>query len=279
MGEILDGKAVAAALKERICKEVESLFALRRILPGLAVVRVGDDPASQVYFARKEEACRQVGMNFFPHLLPAGSSEEEVAELLSVLNASAHVHGIMLELPLPKPLSEQRLLSQIAPHKDVDGVSPLNLGKLLLGEHALQPCTPRGVMELLAYYRISLEGKRAVVVGRSNIVGKPLALLLLQAGATVTVCHSRTADLAQYTREADILCVAVGRPGYITGEMIKKGAVVIDIGINSLDGKITGDVDFASAVAKASAITPVPGGIGALTTVMALQNTLEAAKA
>lgn len=272
--QILDGKKVATDVRAQIAKEVEQT---EGITPGLAVVLVGDDQASQVYVRNKEKACNSVGINSFMHLLPASTRQEELLDLIKKLNADSKVHGILVQLPVPPQIDPDIILQAIDPTKDVDGFHPFNTGKLMAGLKTFVPCTPRGIMHLLAAYNISLAGKHAVVVGRSNIVGKPMASLLMARDATVTVCHSKTSDLKEFTRSADILVVAVGRPRLITADMVKPGAVVVDVGINRLPEGLVGDVDFDTVKEVASYITPVPGGVGPLTIAMLLQNTLESA--
>ncbi len=272
--QILDGKKVATDVRAQIAKEVEQT---EGITPGLAVVLVGDDQASQVYVRNKEKACNSVGINSFMHLLPASTRQEELLDLIKKLNADSKVHGILVQLPVPPQIDPDIILQAIDPTKDVDGFHPFNTGKLMAGLKTFVPCTPRGIMHLLAAYHISLAGKHAVVVGRSNIVGKPMASLLMARDATVTVCHSKTSDLKEFTRSADILVVAVGRPRLITADMVKPGAVVVDVGINRLPEGLVGDVDFDTVKEVASYITPVPGGVGPLTIAMLLQNTLESA--
>lgn len=272
--QILDGKKVATDVRAQIAKEVEQT---EGITPGLAVVLVGDDQASQVYVRNKEKACNSVGINSFMHLLPASTRQEELLDLIKKLNADSKVHGILVQLPVPPQIDPDIILQAIDPTKDVDGFHPFNTGKLMAGLETFVPCTPRGIMHLLAAYNISLAGKHAVVVGRSNIVGKPMASLLMARDATVTVCHSKTSDLKEFTRSADILVVAVGRPRLITADMVKPGAVVVDVGINRLPEGLVGDVDFDTVKEVASYITPVPGGVGPLTIAMLLQNTLESA--
>lgn len=273
---ILDGKKVATDVRVNIAKEIEQLKTTG-IIPGLAVVLVGDDPASQVYVRSKERACLAVGMNSFIHRLPASTKEEELIDLIGQLNADPAVHGILVQLPLPRQLDSNIALQAIDPAKDVDGFHPFSSGKLVAGLKTFVPCTPRGIMHLLAAYNISLAGKHAVVIGRSNIVGKPMAHLLLACDATVTVCHSKTAELKDFTKSADVLVAAVGRPRLITADIVKPGAVVVDVGINRQGEALVGDVDFEVVKEVASYITPVPGGVGPLTIAMLLQNTLEAA--
>ena len=275
MAEKIDGKAVSAALREHIKSEVAEM----EVKPGLAVVIVGDDSASHVYVRNKKRGCEDVGFNSWVYELPAETSESQLLALIDELNVRSDVHGILVQLPLPKHIDESVVTERIVPEKDVDAFHSVNAGRILKGEATLLPCTPAGIMELLKYYGIEARGRRCVVIGRSNIVGKPMALLLLAADGTVTVCHSRTQNLADVTREADILVSAVGRAGFVTGDMIKEGAVVIDVGMNrDGDGKLCGDVDFASAEPKCSYITPVPGGVGPMTITMLLRNTLTAAK-
>ncbi|MFY9187972.1 MAG: bifunctional methylenetetrahydrofolate dehydrogenase/methenyltetrahydrofolate cyclohydrolase FolD [bacterium] len=274
--QILDGKKVAADVRASIGAEIERLKG-RGVTPGLAVVLVGEDPASQVYVRSKEKACQAVGMNSFLHRLPAATEQDRLLELIKQLNAAPAVHGILVQLPLPPQIDADVVLQAIDPAKDVDGFHPFNAGKLMAGLKTFVPCTPRGIMHLLAVYNIPLKGKQAVVIGRSNIVGKPIAHLLLAQHATVTVCHSRTVGLSDITRRADVLVAAVGRPHMVTADMIKPGATVVDVGINRLPEGLVGDVDFEAAKEVAGYITPVPGGVGPLTIAMLLQNTLEAA--
>ena len=274
----IEGKPLAAAVKQRVAQEVEQLKQ-RGIRPCLAVILVGEDPASQVYVAGKERDCAQCGMESRLYRLPADTTQAALLELLAQLAADREVHGILVQLPLPAQIDEQTVIAAIPPEKDVDGFTPVNLGRMLIGQPCFVPCTPAGCLEMIASTGVSLDGKHAVVVGRSNIVGKPAAVLLLQRNATVTVCHSRTKDLADHCRRADVLVAAVGKAGFITGDMVKPGAVVIDVGINrGADGKLCGDVDFAAASEKASFITPVPGGVGLMTRAMLMENTLRAAK-
>ncbi len=274
----IEGKPLAAAVKQRVALEVEQLKQ-RGIRPCLAVILVGEDPASQVYVAGKERDCAQCGMESRLYRLPADTTQAALLELLAQLAADREVHGILVQLPLPAQIDEQTVIAAIPPEKDVDGFTPVNLGRMLIGQPCFVPCTPAGCLEMIASTGVSLDGKHAVVVGRSNIVGKPAAVLLLQRNATVTVCHSRTEDLADHCRRADVLVAAVGKAGFITGDMVKPGAVVIDVGINrGADGKLCGDVDFDAASEKASFITPVPGGVGLMTRAMLMENTLRAAK-
>ena len=278
MAVILDGKLLAAKLKEEIKYQVSELKS-EGVSPKLAVILVGDDPASQVYVRNKKRDCEDVGIISQSITLPANTGGEELADIIRSLNADASVHGILVQLPLPGGLDDTEITQLIAPEKDVDAFSYYNVGRIMTGDYSFVPCTPAGCMELIKLSGISVEGKRCVVIGRSNIVGKPMAMLLMQANGTVTVCHSRTRNLADITRESDILICAVGRAGFVTGDMIKEGAVVIDVGINRCgDGKLRGDCDFDSCAAKASYITPVPGGVGPMTRVMLLKNTINAAK-
>lgn len=275
----IDGKVVSAHLREQIKKDVAALKEKSGVTPGLAVVLVGNDPASAVYVRNKHRACDEVGMYSEVTTMPAETTEDELLSRLAELNADSKIHGILVQLPLPKHISEEKVIAAIDPRKDVDAFHESNVGKIMLGNYDFLPCTPAGVMELLHYYDIAVQGKDCVVVGRSNIVGKPQALLLLAENGTVTVCHSRTKDLAEKTRAADILVVAIGRPNFITADMVKPGAVVIDVGINRLsDGKLCGDVDYAGVEPIAGAITPVPGGVGPMTITVLLKNALKAAE-
>ena len=278
MPHIIDGKAISAQIRREIAEQVEILKAERGIVPGLAVVIVGEDPASRVYVRNKHRACEEVGFASFGYELPDTTSEEELLELISRLNADPAVHGILVQLPLPRHLDEEKILLAIDPAKDVDAFHPYNVGKIMIGNYDFLPCTPAGVMELLRRSNIEIAGKECVIVGRSNIVGKPQAMLLLQANGTVTVCHSRTKDLREVCRRADILIAAIGKPEFFDASYIKEGAVVIDVGINRrADGTLCGDVNFADVAPHASAITPVPGGVGPMTIAMLMQNTLTAA--
>ena len=277
----IDGNALAAKVRDRIAVEVAALKA-RGVTPGLAVVLVGEDAASQVYVRNKVAACAKVGMHSVMHKLPAATTEAELLALIDSLNHDAAIHGILVQLPLPKHIAEKRVLEAVAAHKDVDGFHAENVGALMIGEPRFVSCTPAGCMEMLRDIGMTdLRGKHAVVVGRSNIVGKPMAMLLLHANATVTICHSGTKDLAAQCRQADILVAAVGRPRFIKADMVKPGAVVIDVGINRLPesegGKLVGDVDFDAVNEVAGYLTPVPGGVGPMTITMLLQNTLVAA--
>jgi methylenetetrahydrofolate dehydrogenase (NADP+)/methenyltetrahydrofolate cyclohydrolase len=276
--KILDGKAVAARIRGELGEEVK-LLRDRGVEPGLAVVLVGDDPASQIYVRNKTTACAQVGIRTFDHRLPAATSKGELLALLAKLNADPLVDGILLQLPLPSGLDAREILPAVDPRKDVDGIHPDNLGHLVMGEPRFVACTPFGVMKLIEESGLSLGGADAVVVGRSNMVGKPMAALLTNANATVTLCHSRTRDLATVVARADLVVAAVGRAEMVRGDWIKPGAVVIDVGINRQEsGKLLGDVEFAPAAARASAITPVPGGVGPMTIAMLLANTVTSAR-
>lgn len=278
MSKIIDGKAIAQQIRQEIKAKVEELKAKGK-QPGLAVVLVGEDPASQTYVRSKEKACHETGIYSEVYRLPVTTSEADLLALIDKLNANQKIHGILVQLPVPEHIDEKKVIDRISPEKDVDGFHPINVGDLFTNTARFVACTPRGCLELLDRMGVEIKGKKAVVVGRSNIVGKPVALLLLHRHATVTICHSRTADLEKECLEADILVAAVGRPQMITGEMIKPGAVVIDVGINRLpDGRLVGDVDFESAKEKASLITPVPRGVGPMTIAMLLLNTLEACK-
>ncbi|HEY1357431.1 MAG TPA: bifunctional methylenetetrahydrofolate dehydrogenase/methenyltetrahydrofolate cyclohydrolase FolD [Thermoleophilaceae bacterium] len=272
--EIIDGKAVAAGVRERVAAEIAQLG----ITPGLATVLVGDDPASHMYVRMKREDSAQVGIESFHHEPGGDVSKEDLTALLNELNADDRVHGILLQLPLPDHLDDAEMTALIDPAKDVDGLTPINAGLLAQGREGLVPCTPAGVMELLAHAGVELEGARATVLGRSQLVGKPVAALLLAANATVTQCHSRTRDLAAVCREADVLVAAVGRANLVTADMVGEGAVVIDVGTNRTDDGLTGDVDFDAVKDKARAITPVPGGVGPMTRAMLLSNTVAAAR-
>ena len=277
--QLIDGKATSAAIREEIKTEVKQFQAENGFVPGLAVIIVGEDPASQVYVRNKARACEEVGFYSEVYRLPEGTTQEELLSLIDQLNADEKIHGILVQLPLPKHLNETELLLRISPAKDVDAFHPYNVGQLTIGNPTFLPCTPAGVMELLRRYGVDPAGKQCVVVGRSNIVGKPMALLLLAANGTVTVCHSRTPDLAAKTREADILVVAIGRAKFVGADMVKEGAVVIDVGMDrDENGKLCGDVDFDAVAPKCSYITPVPGGVGPMTITMLLQNTLKSAR-
>ncbi len=274
---ILDGKKIAQEIQEELSSKVKELKG-KGITPGLAVIRVGEDPSSLIYVRNKKRKAEEVGIHFEEHTLKENTSQDELIELIARLNSDSRIEGIVLQLPLPDHLDEKRILEKISPDKDVDGFHPLNMGRLLKGDPSFIPATPRGIVELLDRYKIPLEGKRAVVVGRSDIVGKPLAFLLLARNATVTICHSKTKDLSLITREGDILVAALGKPGFIKEKMVKEGSVIIDVGINRVGNKIVGDVDFEKVKEKAFYITPVPGGVGPMTIVILLKNVLEAAE-
>lgn len=274
----IDGKEVSAAVREQITNEVSELKA-KGVTPGLAVIIVGNDPASRVYVNNKKKGCEQVGMNSFEYAMPEETTTEELIGLIEKLNNDENVHGILCQLPVPAHIDEEQVLNAISPLKDVDAFHPVNCGKVMTGDYKFAPCTPAGMVEMLKYYNIPVTGKHCVIIGRSNIVGKPMAMLMLKNNATVTVCHSRTENLSEITKQADILVAAVGRPKFVTADMVKDGAVVLDVGINRMeDGKLCGDVDFDAVADKTSFITPVPGGVGPMTITMLLKNTLEAAK-
>ncbi len=276
--KLIDGKAVSASLRESMKAEVEEL-AEQGITPGLAVVLVGDDPASQVYVRNKEKGCEELGIYSEKYELPASTTQRELLDLVETLNKKPDIDGILVQLPLPDQLDANAVIEAISPDKDVDAFHVSNVGKIMLGEYRFLPCTPAGIMELIHSTGIEVAGKECVVVGRSNIVGKPMAMLLLHENGTVTICHSRTRNLAEVTRRADILVAAVGKPNFITAEMVKEGAVVIDVGMNrDENGKLCGDVDFEAVGEVAGAITPVPGGVGPMTITMLLKNTITAAK-
>ncbi len=279
MATIIDGKRISAEIREEIKEECKAFIEANGFAPGLAVVIVGENPASQVYVRNKRLACEQVGFYSEVHEMPETTTQAELNALVDKLNADEKIHGILVQLPLPKHLDESEVLLRIRPEKDVDAFHPYNVGKIMIGDPAFLPCTPAGVMALLERSGVEIAGKKCVVIGRSNIVGKPMAMLLLHANGTVTICHSRTKDLAAVCREADILVVAIGRADFVGADMVKEGAVVIDVGMNRrADGKLTGDVNYAEVEPIASAITPVPGGVGPMTITMLLQNTLTAAK-
>lgn len=279
MAKIIDGKAISAQIRQEISEEVAKMKGELGIVPGLAVIIVGQDPASQVYVRNKAKDCEETGIYSEVHALPEDTTEEELLALVHKLNNDSNIHGIIVQLPLPKHLNSDLIINNIDVNKDVDAFHPYNVGKIMIGDYELLPCTPAGVMALLERSGIDVAGKNCVVVGRSNIVGKPQAMMLLHKNGTVTVCHSRTKDLKEKCLEADVLVVAIGRAKFITGDMVKEGAVVIDVGMcRDENGKLCGDVDYESAEKKASYITPVPGGVGPMTRVMLLQNTLSAAK-
>lgn len=275
MAKIIDGKQISAQIREELAETVRGM----KSKPGLAVIIVGEDPASQVYVRNKKRACEELGMHSEVYALPEETSEAQLLELIDTLNGAEAIDGILVQLPLPKHINPDTVINTIRHDKDVDAFHPTNVGKIMIGKYDFLPCTPAGVMQLLARSGIEVAGKRCVVIGRSNIVGKPQAMLLLHADATVTICHSRTKDLAAICREADILISAVGRANFVTADMVKEGAVVIDVGMNrSPEGKLVGDVDFAAVEPKAGWITPVPGGVGPMTITMLMQNTVIAAK-
>ena len=279
MAVIINGKEVSQSVREKLKCDVASFAQKYKRAPGLAVIMVGDDPASAVYVRNKHKGCLDVGITSYEITMPKETEESELLEKIEELNSDPKVDGILVQLPLPKHINEQIVIEAISADKDVDAFHPENVGRIMIGNYTFLPCTPAGIIELLEYYNIDIEGKRCVIIGRSNIVGKPMAHLLLERNGTVTVCHSRTRDLASITREADILVVAIGRANFVTADMVKPGAVVIDVGINRCeDGKLCGDVDFTSVQPLASAITPVPGGVGPMTISMLLKNTLAAAK-
>ncbi len=278
MAKIIDGKVISAAVKERIAGEVAKLKETSGV-PGLAVIIVGEDPASKVYVANKKKACEQIGMLSEEYALPESTTNEELLALINELNNKKEINGILCQLPLPKHLDEELVINSILPQKDVDAFHPQNVGKIMTGDYDFLPCTPAGIMEMLKYENIEVEGKTCVVIGRSNIVGKPMSMLLLHKNGTVTICHSKTKNLKEVCRSADILVAAVGRANFVTADMVKDGAVVIDVGINRLEnGKLCGDVDFENVKEKASYITPVPGGVGPMTIATLMQNTLTAFK-
>lgn len=278
MAEIISGKETAAKIRERLRAQIDQLRE-KGYQPGLAVVIVGDDPASQVYVRNKEKACKEVGIAAQTFALPKETTQQELMALIDTLNARSDVHGILVQLPLPRHLDEHQVINAILPEKDVDAFHPVNVGKIMIGDFDYVPCTPAGVMALLEEAQIDVSGKRAVVIGRSNIVGKPQAMLLLHKNATVTICHSKTQHLEEITRQADIIVVAIGKAHFLRGDMVKDGVVVIDVGMNRLEnGKLAGDVDFDTVAPKASYITPVPGGVGPMTITMLLQNTVTACR-
>lgn len=278
MAKIIDGKAHAAAIKKEVTTEAAQFYMDNRVIPHLVVLIVGEDPASEVYVRNKHKACEDVGFKSTILRHPADETEENLLMAIEGLNNNPEVHGILVQLPLPKHLNEEKILLAIDPKKDVDSFHPYNVGKLMIGNYDFAPCTPAGIMEMLKREKIEIEGKECVIIGRSNIVGKPIAQFLMQANGTVTMCHSKTRNLSEVCRRADILVCAIGKPKFVTGDYIKPGAVVIDVGINRLDGKLCGDVDYDVAKDIASYITPVPGGCGPMTIAMLLKNTLKAAK-
>lgn len=279
MANIIDGKEIAAKVREKIRLDTQRLISKSGVTPGLAVVLVGDDPASKIYVRNKKKACEEVGFKSFEYVLPNETPEVVLLELIDTLNRDPDVHGILVQLPLPRHIDEKAIIEAISPKKDVDAFHPVNVGKIMTGDYDFLPCTPAGVMELIKSTGTDVSGKKCVVVGRSNIVGKPMAMLLLHANGTVTICHSKTADLKKECLEADILVVATGKAKMITADMVKSGAVVIDVGMDrDENGKLCGDVDFKSVSKVASYITPVPGGVGPMTIAMLMQNTYNAAK-
>jgi methylenetetrahydrofolate dehydrogenase (NADP+)/methenyltetrahydrofolate cyclohydrolase len=273
--EIIDGKRIAAGIKEELKARVSKLPPEKR--PGLAVIQVGEDPASKVYVGQKEKTSIEIGIRSFVHKLPDVTPQPDLIDLIGNLNGDPAVHGILVQLPLPKGLDQDAVIAAINPEKDVDGFHVVNAGKLWTGGNAVEPCTPKGIMALLDSTGAELKGLGAVVIGRSNIVGKPVSAMLLSRHCTLTICHSRTRDLPSVVREADIVVAAIGKPNFVTGDMIKQGAIVIDVGINRVGGKLIGDVEFETASKNASWITPVPGGVGPMTIVMLMKNTLELA--
>ncbi len=279
MAQIIDGKAVSAAVKQEVAEETARLKDEKGLKIGLAVVIVGNNPASRVYVNNKKKACEAVGFQSFEYALDENTTQEQLLDLINVLNRDIRVNGILVQLPLPAHIDEKKVIDAISPDKDVDAFHAINVGKIMIGEYAFLPCTPAGVMRLIESTGTEISGKQCVVIGRSNIVGKPMAMLLLHQSGTVTICHSRTQNLKEICLGADILVVAVGKANFVTGDMIKEGAVVIDVGMNRLDnGKLCGDVEYESAEKKASYITPVPGGVGPMTIAMLMKNTLTAAK-
>ncbi len=277
--QLIDGKALAQSIRERIGNDVAALYAKTGVRPGLAAILVGEDPASKLYVKNKQKACDTAGIYVDEHKLPTSTSQAELLTLIEKVNTDPKVHGILVQLPLPKHIDSKVILNAVAPQKDADGFHPYNIGRLVEGMPMFTPCTPKGVIKMIESTGMLIEGKRAVVVGRSNIVGKPAALLLLHENATVTVCHSKTHDLPAVCREADILVVAIGKPKFVTADMVREGALVIDVGVNRLeDGTFVGDVDFEPVRQKAGWISPVPGGVGPMTIAMLLDNTLESAK-
>jgi len=276
---IINGKEIAAQVRAELKSDIQALKERTGVIPGLTVVLVGENPASVVYVRNKVKACEEVGIRSTQHKLPETATQAELLKLIRELNASKDVHGILVQLPLPKQIDEEAILEEISPSKDVDGFHPYNMGRLMIGNPLLQPCTPFGVMRLIDSTGIDLSGKEAVVVGRSNIVGKPMAMMLLRRNATVTICHSKTKDLSERIAKADVVVAAVGRAEFVKGDWIKEGAVVIDVGINrTAEGRLVGDVEFEGAAERAGYITPVPGGVGPMTIAMLLKNTVEAAK-
>ncbi len=277
MNNIIDGKVVSSAVKQRVADEIKSLNS-KGISVCLAVILVGNDPASQIYVANKKKTCEALGIVSKEYLLPESTTQDELLNLIKKLNNDSSVNGILCQLPLPKGLDEKAVIEAIDPAKDVDAFHPVNVGKIMIGDYDFLPCTPAGIIEMLDYYNIDITSKECVVIGRSNIVGKPMAMLLLHRNGTVTICHSKTKNLADITSKADILIAAVGKANFVTADMVKDGAVVIDVGMNRSCGKLCGDVDFENVAKKSSYITPVPGGVGPMTIATLMQNTLTAAK-
>lgn len=275
---VINGKELAKKLRADIRERVNQFIEETKVVPHLVVILVGDNPASVSYVTGKQKACEETNMKSTLIKLPVETTEEELIKIINDLNADKSVHGILVQLPLPKHIDEQKIINTICVEKDVDGFSPINVGKMILNEECFLPCTPAGIIKMIKETGIEIEGKHAVVIGRSNIVGKPVSQLLLQENATVTICHSRTKDLKYHTLQADILVVAIGKPKFVTKDMIKPGAVVIDVGVNRVDNKLCGDVDYEGALEVASYVTPVPGGVGPMTITMLMENTLEAAK-
>ena len=277
--QLIDGKALAQQVRDRLAKESAELFAKKAMKPGLATILVGDDPASHVYVRNKQKACELAGIYVDDHKLSASTTQAELLALIDKKNADSKIHGILVQLPLPKHIDSKVILEAVSPLKDADGFHPYNFGRLVEGHPVFEACTPKGVIKMIESTGVPLEGKRAVVVGRSNIVGKPLALMLLQRNATVTICHSKTRDLPAVCREAEVLLVAIGKAKFVTADMVREGAVVIDVGTNKTsEGKLCGDVDFDTVSQKAGWISPVPGGVGPMTIAMLLENTVESAK-
>ena len=279
MAVLIDGKATSAKIRGELAEKTIEFKKKYGYAPGLAVVIVGDDPASKIYVRNKKKACDEIGYNSFEYALPAETTEAELLSLIDKLNKDKAVHGILVQSPVPSHIDEKKIQAAILPQKDVDAFHPVNVGKIMIGDYDFVPCTPAGITELLDEYGIETCGKSCVVIGRSNIVGKPMAMLMLHKNSTVTICHSKTPDVGAVTRNADIVIAAVGKAGFLTGDMIKDGAVVIDVGMNrDAAGKLCGDADFASCEKKASYITPVPGGVGPMTITMLMKNTLKAAE-
>ncbi|MBQ7008621.1 MAG: bifunctional methylenetetrahydrofolate dehydrogenase/methenyltetrahydrofolate cyclohydrolase FolD [Ruminococcus sp.] len=279
MAQLINGKEVSASVKAQVAKETAQLAEEKGLKVGLAVVIVGNNPASRVYVNSKKKACEEVGFQSYEYALDENTTQEQLLDLVDVLNRDSKINGILVQLPLPKHIDETAIINAISAEKDVDAFHPENVGKIMIGDYSFLPCTPAGVMDLIASTGVEISGKNCVVIGRSNIVGKPMAMLLLHKSGTVTICHSKTQNLAEICRQADILVVAIGRANFVTGDMIKEGAVVIDVGMNRLEnGKLCGDVDFESAEKKAGYITPVPGGVGPMTIATLMRNTLTAAK-